>query len=1107
MIRIASTEITKEGIIVGVSTPDSSYLHEILPVAGQSIYCFEPAINLLLQQQLSIVFESSCPVEFSFTTKGNHIQLTAHSYQSDKAFLYWKEIAATSQHTIGTMSGAFKDHVPTTGDTRSSQINLSENLPIALFELYVYRDGRFEFGYVNNQIYKLFPGFDKDKINLDNQLFLNEINPQDIPNIYHSFDNIWEDNLWEVEFRLRDNNQLKWLKGFGKPQPLVGKEGVKVYAYFRNNSTKKSIEANLELIDFIFRKTSMPIIIGLEDGRFFDVNETALTLYGYTKEEMMALQVDDIRLNKTISYAELWRDVKALNKLHFQSVHKRKDGSIFYVDIVANYLKFGDIEVSSTFITDISQEKLLNEQLGLVDFVFRNSSVPTLIAKADGTFYDFNQAALLLHGYTAQEMATMRVGHLVKGYDEEKWDDAYAEVWDYLKVNKKLEVTVQHKKKDGTIIDVQILANYIKYGDLELNCSYIIDITEKKNADIELKRSNERYAYATIATNDVIWETDLTVNSLYLANSFTTVFGHELNGIEYGENNIWRRNLHPDDYDRVLTKEAEVINGGGAQWQTEYRFRKANGDYAVVLERGFCLRDETGKAIRLFGAIQDITEKKKIEKDLEWSNLRYEYATLVTSDVVWETDLKADTLFLSKNFTLFFGHETPSIMPIQDSIWRKNVHPDDINDVLESEMAIIKGSGDTWGSEYRFRKADGTYAVVVDRSFAMKDEQGNVVKMIGSMQDITLRKQEEERIKLFETVVHNTTQAIIIRDAKKLPSGGFPILYVNESFTTMTGYSLEEIKGKSLKFLIGALTDTSERTKLREAMENGLPGRMEVINYKKNGTPFWASISVFPVVNNKGEITHWVSIQRDVTSRKKAEEEKEHLINELIHNNKELKQFSYITTHNMRAPLTNLLSICKLIDTNQIPDLRTQKLVEGFKQSTALLDETLNDLINILIIKENRNLLTQDISFSDVFNKVHTSISNTIIKAHATIEADFSEADSVNFSKVYLESILLNLLTNSIKYSHKGTPIFIQIKTTKNPDGSVKMVYSDNGIGMDMKRVKDKIFGLYQRFHNNADSKGIGLYLVHSQITALGGTIEVDSEVNVGTTFTIKFRN
>jgi signal transduction histidine kinase len=124
----------------------------------------------------------------------------------------------------------------------------------------------------------------------------------------------------------------------------------------------------------------------------------------------------------------------------------------------------------------------------------------------------------------------------------------------------------------------------------------------------------------------------------------------------------------------------------------------------------------------------------------------------------------------------------------------------------------------------------------------------------------------------------------------------------------------------------------------------------------------------------------------------------------------------------------------------------------------------------------------------------------------ATIEEDFFEASSIRFNGAYMESVFLNLLTNSLRYAHPNRHPFITIKTTKAFNGNVKLVYTDNGMGMDMQRVKHKIFGLYQRFSNNPDSKGMGLYLIHSQITSLGGTIEVDSELGVGTVFTINFK-
>ena len=129
-----------------------------------------------------------------------------------------------------------------------------------------------------------------------------------------------------------------------------------------------------------------------------------------------------------------------------------------------------------------------------------------------------------------------------------------------------------------------------------------------------------------------------------------------------------------------------------------------------------------------------------------------------------------------------------------------------------------------------------------------------------------------------------------------------------------------------------------------------------------------------------------------------------------------------------------------------------------------------------------------------------------MLKNVVKIETDFSASPSVFFSDVYLESIFLNFLTNSIKYAHPTRYPLVKIKTFFDEEEHTKLSYSDNGIGMNMDRVRHKIFGLYQRFHSNSDGKGIGLYLTYSQVTALGGKIDVESEEGMGTTFTITFK-
>ena len=303
----------------------------------------------------------------------------------------------------------------------------------------------------------------------------------------------------------------------------------------------------------------------------------------------------------------------------------------------------------------------------------------------------------------------------------------------------------------------------------------------------------------------------------------------------------------------------------------------------------------------------------------------------------------------------------------------------------------------------------------------------------------------------------------------------------------------------------GPLTDATQLKQFRNAINNLQPCEIEIINYKKSGDPFWVNLSIVPVANEKFVYTHWIAIQKDITEKRKQMEEREQMIHELTQNNNELRQFSYITSHNLRGPLTNMIGILNLIDSSSISDTRLNNLVDGLKKSTLNLNETLNDLVKILIIKENSQIKIEKIHFKTKLNKVIESIENTIQESGTLIEYNFSEVEYVNFSRVYLQSILQNLISNAIKYKVPDINPIIKIRSTIS-NGSVQLHISDNGLGMDWEKVKNKIFGLYQKFHNHQDSKGIGLYLVYAQVTALGGTLDLKTEKGKGSTFIITFK-
>lgn len=372
--------------------------------------------------------------------------------------------------------------------------------------------------------------------------------------------------------------------------------------------------------------------------------------------------------------------------------------------------------------------------------------------------------------------------------------------------------------------------------------------------------------------------------------------------------------------------------------------------------------------------------------------------------------------------------------------------------------------------------------------------------------DITREKNEERQLRLLDTVIKNANDIVVITEATPSHYPGPKVVYVNDSFERITGYAKGDILGRPNNLLHGFETDDDSKTIIQNALENHLPIEVEQINYRKNGERFWMSLHISPVKDERGTTTHWVSIQRDITKDKEAEIEREQLIQELSDTNADLKQFTYITSHNLRAPITNLLTIAELLEESSSNPSQNEQLIGGLKKSTSHLNDTLNDLIKILLIKESKNIELQPVRFADSFEKVKSSLRILLEKSKANIITDFDVCQEVTFSQSYMESIMLNLITNSIKYAAPNRNPVILI-ATKKVGNTVSMVYSDNGIGMDMNQVRGRIFGLYQRFHNHPESKGIGLYLVHSQVTALGGTIQVNSTLNEGTTFQITFKH
>lgn len=487
------------------------------------------------------------------------------------------------------------------------------------------------------------------------------------------------------------------------------------------------------------------------------------------------------------------------------------------------------------------------------------------------------------------------------------------------------------------------------------------------------------------------------------------------------------------------------------------------------------------------------------------SNERYDIVAKATSDTIWDWDLKTNHFIFNKGIQGIFGYKKADVgNTIQ--WWFDKIHPEDSLKMSVKVYSYIEEKTEKWQDYYRFLCADGTYKYVYDRGFLVKDEQGNVIRVISAMQDITKLKEEEQRLRLLETVITQTKDSIIITESESNARGIPKIVYVNPAFTKLTGYNSKEVIGKTPKVFMSRNSVKSDIKNLNNAIKKKEEFTFETLNTNKKKQEYWVNFTMIPITNFDNEHSHWIAIQRDISKEKEREEEREHLIGELTQNNKDLKQFSYITSHNLRAPLSNLTGLLNLIQDIPIENNELQEIIDGFSKSTALLNETINDLVKVIIIKDSPSIQKEEVVIRDVFENVFSQLTFIIGLQKPILKLALNGAKILQINKSYLESILLNLMTNSLKYKDERRQLKIVISSYIE-DGKTVIEFSDNGIGIDLDRNKDKVFGLYQRFHNHSDSKGLGLYLVKSQVEAMGGTISIESEVGKGTSFKISFKN
>jgi PAS domain S-box-containing protein len=361
-----------------------------------------------------------------------------------------------------------------------------------------------------------------------------------------------------------------------------------------------------------------------------------------------------------------------------------------------------------------------------------------------------------------------------------------------------------------------------------------------------------------------------------------------------------------------------------------------------------------------------------------------------------------------------------------------------------------------------------------------------------------LKHSNERFIKIFNS---NPTGLAI----SKLDTGNYA--EVNPAFLEMMDYSLDEIIGHPSSEL--EIISTNYREQMVDILnKQGFIKNVDV-KLKDKHNVFRHCILSAELLEDEHQ-KYMMSFVYDITDRKIIEnnlldtkKELEFLTDKLTNQNGQLLSFAHIISHNLRAPVSNLNLLANFYKESTTQEDKDE-LWGNFETVIGHLNTTLDELLETLKIQEDTTKDREELSFEKTFNTIKETLIGQIIETKAVIKTDFSKAPDIFYPKIYLESIMLNLISNAIKYKSPDRVPELII-SSNNIDGEITLTVKDNGLGIDMARHSKNLFGLRKTFHRHAEAKGVGLFLTKTQVETMGGEISAQSIVNEGTTFKVVF--
>ncbi|MEJ5992782.1 PAS domain-containing protein [Pedobacter sp. Du54] len=433
------------------------------------------------------------------------------------------------------------------------------------------------------------------------------------------------------------------------------------------------------------------------------------------------------------------------------------------------------------------------------------------------------------------------------------------------------------------------------------------------------------------------------------------------------------------------------------------------------------------------------------------------------------------------------------------------IHPDDVEEESRLFKLFINGEIRQINDEKRYVSKTGDVkwgSVIITPLWKTGEEPTNHIIIL---EDSSARKAAAQVLVESQHRIQSLINTIdgIVWESYIEP---YESIFISKKVEDILGYSVKQWKS-SPTFWIDHLYP-EDRDMMVEYLNNNIIKKKQLdAEYRifaKDGSIVWIR-DIVSVIEEHGQPVKLRGIMIDITTQKQAEVALNHSFNLVTEQNKRLLNFSYIVSHNLRSHASNIQGITELIE-NAASAKERKEMIQLLKTVAENLNETLLNLNNVVNIQSSIDIVLEPLNLNDYIQRTLSTLNAQILNRKVAIINKVNENVLINYNRAYLESILLNLISNAIRYSHADRDPVISL-TCFEENGQQVLRVSDNGIGIDLKKYGEKMFGMYQTFNGNADARGYGLFITKNQIEAMGGKIEVESQVNKGTTFKIYFKS